>query len=224
MLLHTKRITVLAFLLAFSLGDSLPAQTQPPGPEADFRQLLQKMAQFSPGPCGPPYGKEYDWHVAANVEFRLFSRASDVVIRELNESSASHTSPRDRATGALRTLEQVSDEINSSWPKENRFHTQILDLQSALVVKMSIRTTEGFSVFGIAEQDSGKPTSSWHEVGSNNESSEFAGPPSAFDLYPLHRGPSGNARFLAKAIFSGCAGSIGVAYDAREWDPHGMGF
>ena len=47
--------------------------------------------------------------------------------------------------------------------------------------------------------------------------------PTRLDLYPLYRGTSGNARFLAKFIFSGCAGSIGVEYDAREWNPRGMG-
>jgi hypothetical protein len=223
MLSHTKRTTALAFLLVFSLGSSLRAQTPPPEPQANFRQLLQNIAEFSPDPCGPPYGKELDWHVAANIEFYLFSRASDEVVLGLNANSASQSSPRDRAAGALRKLEQMSTEINSAWPEKNRFHFQILDLSSALVVKMGIRTTEGFSVFGIAEHDLGNPTSSWREVGSNSESSEFAGPPSEFDLYPLHRGPSGNARFLAKGILSGCAGSIGVAYDAREWDPHGMG-
>lgn len=40
---------------------------------------------------------------------------------------------------------------------------------------------------------------------------------------PLHRGPSGNARFLAKFISGGCAGSIGVEYDAHEWNPKGTG-
>ncbi len=48
-------------------------------------------------------------------------------------------------------------------------------------------------------------------------------PRSLLDLYPLHRGPSGNARFLAKFDNAGCAGSTGVAYDAREWNPEGPG-
>jgi hypothetical protein len=33
----------------------------------------------------------------------------------------------------------------------------------------------------------------------------------------------GRARFLAALDSGGCAGSIGVAYDAREWDPKGFG-
>ena len=37
------------------------------------------------------------------------------------------------------------------------------------------------------------------------------------------RGPSGKARFLAKFGHVGCAGSTGVAYDAREWNPGRFG-
>lgn len=48
-------------------------------------------------------------------------------------------------------------------------------------------------------------------------------PQSRLDLYPLHRGPSENARFLARFGLSGCAGSTGVVYEAREWDPKGFG-
>jgi len=43
------------------------------------------------------------------------------------------------------------------------------------------------------------------------------------DLYPVNRGPSGRARFLARVTGVGCAGPIGIAYDAREWDPRGIG-
>lgn len=180
------------------------------------------MAQFSPDPCGPPYGDEKDWH-ANNVELQLFSRAADAVMQALNASPATSDSPEQRATVALKTLEQMSAKINAAWPSENRFHFSILDLPPALVVKMSIRVHEGFFVFGMPEEVSGKPSHSWQIAGSNGESSNFTVPPSEFNLYALHRGPSGNARFLAKAIYSGCAGSIGVSYDAYEWSPKGMG-
>jgi len=179
------------------------------------------MAQFSPDPCGPPYGEEKDWH-SGDVELRLFSQAADIVTTALNASSSSPELPRERAAAALKKLEQMSAEINAPWPDENRFHFQILDLSPAVVVKVSLRTHGTFFVFGMPEKDSGKPNRAWHEVGSD-EFTEHNVPQTRLDLYPLHRGPSGNARFLAKFIYSGCAGSIGVAYDAREWDPKGTG-
>lgn len=117
----------------------------------------------------------------------------------------------------------MSAEINAAWPEGNRFHFQILDLSPALIVKMTVRAHERFFVFGMPEEESGKPNRLWQRVGSDDEDVEPEVPQSQLDLYTLHRGPSGNARFLAKFVHSGCAGSIGVAYDAREWNPQGIG-
>jgi len=117
----------------------------------------------------------------------------------------------------------MSAEINAAWPEENRFHFQIVELPPALVVKMTLRTHGRFFVFGIPEEDSGKPNRLWHRVGSDEGFIEHDVPQSWLDLYPLHRGPSGNARFLARFNRGGCAGSTGVAYDAREWNPKGTG-
>jgi hypothetical protein len=222
MAFRSKAKAVVAIILLALVSVKL-SLAQTPDPATNFRQLLRKMAEFSPDPCGPPYGKEDNWQSAANTELHLFSWAAGIVTGELNAASSSPGSPWEHAAGALKKLEQMSAEINAAWPDGNRFHFQILDLPPALVVKMSIRTHEGFYVFGGAGEDSGNPNRAWRSVGSNNESSEFSVPPSHFDLYPLHRGPSRNARFLAKAIYSGCAGSIGVAYDAYEWDPIGAG-
>ncbi len=200
----------------------LCAQETQSAPPPDFQQLLQKLAQFSPDPCAPTHdeGKDSD---AENLEFRLFSQAADGITQALNANPATPDSPEKRATAALKILEQVSAKVNAAWPEENRFHFQVLDLPPALVVKMSIRTREGFSVFGVPEEVSGKPNRAWQEVGSDEESLEFANPPSELKLYALHRGPSKKARLLAKAIYSGCAASIGVAYDAYEWNPQGAG-
>lgn len=210
-------------LLAFAKAEQThcaPAQQSNSVP--DIQQLLQKLADFSPDPCGPPYGRERDWH-STDVESRLFEQAADVVTQGLNETPASTALPSYRAAEALKRLERMSAETNAAWPEENRFHFQILDLPPALVVKMTVRTHGRFFVFGIPDQDSGKPNRLWRGVGSDDESVEREVPQSRLDLYPLHRGTSGNARFLAKFIFSGCAGSIGVEYDAREWNPQGIG-
>jgi hypothetical protein len=222
--LRSIAVTFLAFILFASpeLEQSSCAPVQQSNSAPDFRQLLRKLADFSPDPCGPPYGREQDWH-SAGVEAPLFEQAADIVTQGLNASPASPGLPRDRAAEALKKLEQMSGEINAAWPEESRFHFQILDLPPALVVKMTVRTHGRFFVFGIPEKDPGKSNRPWRRVGLDDESDEHDVPQSRLDLYPLHRGTSGNARFVAKFILSGCAGSIGVAYDAREWNPQDTG-
>ena len=224
MTLRAIAAAVLAFILFVfpEAEQSFCAPVQPSDSVPDLRQLLQKLADFSPDPCGPPYGREEAWH-STGVESPLFERAADVVTRGLNASPASPSSPRDHAAEALKKLEQMSAEVNAAWPEENRFHFQILDLPPALVVKMTVRTHGRFFVFGVPEEDSGKPNRLWRRVGSDDEFGKHDVPRTQLGLYPLHQGTSGNARFLAKFILSGCAGSIGVAYDAREWNPQGIG-
>ena len=190
--------------------------------EEEFKRSLQELANFSPDPCGPPYGQESNWH-SAHAESFVFQQASDIVNQGLNANPASAGSPRDRAAEITKTLEKLSAEITAAWPEKNRLHFEILDLPPALVVKMSVRAHETFSVFGIPEEVSGSSNHAWHYVGSGEGTSEHNEPQSWLVLYPLHRGPSGNARFLAKSTLAGCAGSVGVAYDAREWNPQGTG-
>jgi len=213
-------VVVLAFGI-ISLPDSEPgfcAPAQQADSIPDLRQALQKLADFSPDPCGPPYGRESDWH-SANAENPLFEQTVDIIIRELNENPGSSAAPRDRVTDALTKVERVSAEVNAAWPEENRFHFEVLDLSPALVVKMNVRAHQRFFVFGVPEEDSGKPNRLWKRVGEDEELAEPEVPQSHFELYPLHRSASGKARFLVGFIHSGCAGSIGVVYDAREWNP-----
>jgi hypothetical protein len=215
--------TAVLSLLAYPGADRFfCAPVQQSDPLSDFTQLLQKLAELSPNPCGPPYGREKDWH-SGDIESRLFDQAENIITKELNAEPETSGSAQARAAKALEKLEQLSALINAAWPDENRFHFQVLDLPPALVIRTSIRTHGTFFVFGMPEQDRGKPDKRWHMVGSNTDYFVDETPYSRVDLYPLTRGPSGHARFLAKFDRGGCAGSIGVAYDAREWDPDGIG-
>jgi len=90
-------------------------------------------------------------------------------------------------------------------------------------VKLAVRAHATYFVFGDPEQDSGKPNRLWRDVGQDLVSLVHDVPWIRLELFPLRRGPSGSARFLAKFIISGCAGSIGVTYEAREWSPQGNG-
>ena len=210
----------LGCLVSLMGADRLVAQTPPTPTPPDVRQLLQRLAGYSSDPCGgAPAKKEGDWRVADDLAHRLFSRAADSVAEALNANPADSALPRERATAALQQVEQMSAEINAEWPQDSRFHFQVLDLSPMLVVKLSIRFQEDFFAFGVPKEISRNPNSSWRILGSNPGATEFTGPPSEIDLYPIHRGPSGDPRFLVKAIYSGCAGSIGVVYSAYKWNP-----
>jgi hypothetical protein len=190
---------------------------------ADFRQRLQNLAELSHDPCSSPAGREKDWD-SANGAHRLFSQAVHMVTEGLNATPANAEQPKERAAEALEELEALSAEINGAWPEENRFHFQILGVPPVLVVKMTIRTDARYFVFAAPDEDiSRKVQQFWKEVGADDVSLEHDAPRSLVELFALHRGSSGNARFLAKIESFGCAGSIGVVYDAREWNPKGMG-
>jgi hypothetical protein len=199
------------------------APSRPPDPMPDLTRALHKIAELSPDPCDPPYGREKDWH-SANIESDIFHAAAARVVEELNAESSSSKPPHERAMEALKKVEILSARINAAWPEENRFHFKVLDLIPALVITLSIHTDETYFVFGIPEKDGEyRPNKRWRLVGENSDYLEHESPHSSVDLYPLHRGPSGHARFLASFARVGCAGSSGIAYDAREWDPQRMG-
>ncbi|HEV2198743.1 MAG TPA: hypothetical protein VGR73_02905 [Bryobacteraceae bacterium] len=209
------------FLVVTSSGWAQAAVTQQaaskPQPQDVFRQSLQELVAYSPDPCGPPFGNENNWHTSA-IESRLFDAAQGIVADVLNDSAAPQE-PKDRASAALKRLEDESARINTGWPEENRFHFELLDIAPALVVKMGVRSHERFFVFGIFEGAPGKAHATWSEIGSDEEGLTYPEVArSSLSLFPLHRGPSGNVRFLAEFGHVGCAGSTGIAYDAREWD------
>lgn len=205
-------------LVILSAQQSSGAPEGKPYSPPESRELLQKLAAYPPDPCDSPRGIKEDWHTFGD-ESSLFERAADGVTQELNTSSVGPGSPSDRAALPLKKLETMSAEVNAAWPEERRFHFEILDLSPALAVKMTFRTYGRFFVFGQAASDSSQSSPRWQRVGGDHLSFEQRVPRAGLDIYPLHRGPSGNPRFLSKFIVSGCAGSIGVVYEASEWNP-----
>ena len=215
---------VVVFLIVAPSGSAQAVTQQSAGrpqPQDVFRQSLQNLVAYSPDPCGPPFGNEGDWHTS-DIESHLFDAAQGIVADALNDSAAAQA-PKDRANAALKRLEDESVRINAGWPEENRFHFELLDIAPVLVVKMGVRSHERFFVYGISFGGvPGVVRATWRGVGSDEEgSTEPEAARSMLSLFVLHRGPSGNARFLARFSLVGCAGSIGVAYDAREWNPKG---
>jgi hypothetical protein len=183
----------------------------------DFRQLLEKIAPFSPDPCD-------GFQDSSDLESDAFQRAAEIVTEGLNEAAAPG-SPLERATVALKKLGRMSAEINAAWPEDNRFSFEVLDLPPVLVVKMGLRTHETFFAFGRPKEKGGNESQAWHSSSSIEGIVERTAFRSWVALYPLHRGPSQHARFLASVSSMGCAGfTTGITYGAYEWTPAGSGY
>lgn len=217
----------LAIFLAVSLSagclwDPVRAQ-QASDRAASFDELLRKMSA-APGNTCNSRGEDF-----SRLEFYLFEQADKAVLQGLNESGDSAKSPvvgqKERAIKALTRLEQSSAEINKDWQEENRFHFEVLDIAPALVVKMTYRNRATFSVFGIPQfSDDHRPNAAWRTIGAADDG-RFE-PRAGYDwvdLFPLRRGPSNRARFLAKFGAAGCGSGVGVSYYAYEWNPEDFG-
>ena len=217
---HRNSLCAVVVILVAGCGmPRISASAQQISPDAVIREDLQTLAKFSPDPCGPPYGFDQD---STHLESKIIQAAAEEVTRALNSLPTSANTPKERATESLEAIRKMSAEVDGAWPEENRFQFEVLDLSPALVLKIAIRSHAHYYVFGIPDDtSSGKPNHEWQQVGSDDADEQV--PWLSLELYPLHRGPSGNPRFLAKFVPSGCAGSIGVAYDAREWSPTEFG-
>ncbi len=163
----------------------------------------------------------------SRLEYYLFEQADKAVARALNEASSAPSSkspvpgPREQAVRALGELEQLSAGINKEWPEGNRFHFEVLDVPPALVVKMTFRNRATLSVFGVPRfSDDRKPNAAWKVIDAADDGRlEPLSGYDSLDLFPLRRGQSHRARFLAKFEAVGCGSGVGVSYYAYEWDP-----
>jgi hypothetical protein len=215
------RRSVVAIAILVFLGFTLkPVYGRMLDAKPDFREILQKMTGEGATSCDAlGTGKED----VPGLEKAAFERAAELVELELDNPVTQEYSAKERADAALTKLQRESAEINAAWPDERRFHFQVLDLAPALLIKMTIRTRASYFVFGTpAVDDETKLPHSWRQAGDYGPESESLYLDVALELYPLHRGPSGNVRFLAVFTMLGCAGNTeGITYDAREWDPRG---
>ena len=198
------------YLAAF--GVALPsfcqasAQAANPAPKTDdVRHLLEKLAAHSADPCGAPYGIDSETN---DSESKLFSKVSDLIVDALNAPASDSASPQQRISALSGSLEHLSAGINQAWPEDNRLHLRLYDMSPILVVKMTIRAQDGFEAFA-PNQPSAGASRSWMEIGSDELDTDRA-LGTRVELRPLHRGPSGNPRFLASILLSGCAGSLGI--------------
>ncbi|HEX7758727.1 MAG TPA: hypothetical protein VF459_04445 [Caulobacteraceae bacterium] len=211
-------------LSAFAILLSLVAGTIPSSGMAassaplNAEDLLRQMAPMTPDDCTLPLpsASTVDVHQSEDL---LFRAVDALVADRLNgPTSAKPSEAESRARAALLEIEHSSSDINKGWPPEERFHFEVLALHPAILVRMSYRDQAMFVLFGSYYLDKNAavdPGTRWRGVDVADPDSRASG----IDFFPLHRGPSGRARFLARVWRSGCAGSIGEAYYGYEWSP-----
>lgn len=209
------RPALLAFaILLLPIGAIAPSAISASATPLKPQDFLRQMAAVSSDDCGGAGAWAVDIHQKEDL---LFSAVETLVTDRLNGPAPAETSEAEsRARSALLEVEHSSSEINKSWPAEERFHFELLALHPAILVRMSYRDKAMLVLFGsfyLDKYSAVDPGTKWRGV-------HFLDPdPSAsgIDLFPLHRGPSGRVRFLARVWHSGCAGSIGEEYYGYEW-------
>jgi hypothetical protein len=220
------RLSMSIAIFLWASGSPGPVRAQEPSDRtANFEELLTKMSSAPGNACN---GKGEDF---SRLEYYLFERADEAVEQGLNGAESAPSANgraigyRDRAIRALTALEHASAEINKEWDEENRFHFEVLDIPPALVVKMTYRNRATFTVFGIPYlSDDDKPNTAWRAIGAADDG-RFE-PRAGYDwvdLFPLWRGASNRARFLANFGDAGCGSGVGVFYYAYEWNPEDFG-
>jgi hypothetical protein len=212
--------SMVAFLVLLAAVNPIRCHCSPSpeNPADKISQLLEKLANAPSDTCMGPWSPNLD---PDQSERSLLEEASNLVLRQLNLGGPELAAASEHATEALDKIKAQSGSINATWPQGSRFHYELLNIPPALVLKVGIGTHERYFVFGVPpKDDTGKPNRQWQRVGEDDLELERPVPRNWIDVYPLHRGPSGIARFLASIGFAGCAGSSGLLYDAREWDPN----
>lgn len=207
-------VCLAVFCIALPSFCQAPDPAPNPVPKIDeIRHLLEQLAPQSADPCGPPYDIDSDRN---DSESKLFSAVTDSIVSALNAPAPASASPQQRVAALSDSLQQLSAKINAAWPDENRLHLHLYGISRVLTVKMTIRTQDAFAAFAPT-QPSGSVAPFWANIGSDELGTDRA-LGTRIDLHPLQSGPSGNPRFLARILLSGCAGSLGIKYQAWEWD------
>lgn len=183
------------------------------------QDLLRQMASLPPDDCSEPLPATPAAD-APQSEDQLFRAVGNLVADRLNGPTLVPPSEAEaRARSALSEVENSSSEINKSWPSEARFHFDLLALRPAILIRMSYRDRATLALYGAYDLDrnaAADPGMKWREVSLDDIADPYART-SAFDFFPLHRGPHGRVRFLTRVWRSGCAGSIGEQYYGYEW-------
>lgn len=211
-----------AILLTLSVVAILPASGVPSKAMAadsappSVQDLLRELAPLSADDCGSSVSALSPVDVR-QAEDQLFNAVDTSVTDRLNGPTPAQASDAEfRVRSALLAVEHSSSEINGDWPDEDRLHFEILALHPAILARLSYRGQARlvlFSAYDLNRKASNYPGMKWQEVSLDDPGPDA----STIDMFPLHRGPRGRVRFLARVMKAGCAGSFGEAYYGYEW-------
>jgi hypothetical protein len=219
-----KTATILAPILACTFV-TRAQQPNSANPLQKFQQDLTALAPASADDCGwdEPHHSGFTGDTA-RLEDSLMEDADAAIVQALNAPSAV---AKDAVAHTLAALQATSDRVNDTWPANRRFHADLLAIDPAFVVTYHVRSRSTWSVFAVADEalESGKGANTkWAQVGEDEFRWQEHNSGEEMAVYPLDRGPSKRARFLAKSSHVSCGDGItSIAWDAYEWDPASMG-
>jgi hypothetical protein len=194
-------------------------------PAQEFKETLTKLAPASPDDCGwvgssaPRFPGD-----TARLEDSLFEEADAAVVQSLNEPGSD---PKQAVSQTLELLRNMSNRINENWPRDRRFHYEVLQIEPVFAVGYHIRSRSTWSAFAVADESEWPKKGrnrQWHQVGEDDFRWDAPHADQQMVVYPLQRGPSGLARFLARFSQISCGDGItGIGYDAYQWNPTSVG-
>ena len=210
---------VFCCVLGLAHGRAYGQAKAAPTPEVEaFRELAAQLASEPPDDCG--WAKEAVPSTGVHkVEDKLLERAENAVLASMNGSPAT---PAPAGDAVLQEFEEISSHEDASWPQERRFHYRLLDLKTAMVLQLTIRSRATFSVFAVPvllPEGGRKKNGAWRQVGTDSFRWEEHVSDEQLAIFPLERGPSNEPRFLARFEHVSCGdGQEGIDYAAYQWD------
>jgi hypothetical protein len=195
--------------------------------EARFKDLATQLAAAPPDDCPTLHPGGYS-AAAHGGENDLFDATDQAVVAAVDGPESVGHAPS-VADLVLHQLQDTSAQANASWPEERRFHYQILDLGTAIVLKYTIRTRATFSVLGIPAFFSGvderRNNNYWVQVGNDSFRHGEYRSNEQLALSILGPAPSRRPRFLATFNHVSCGDNQITLVDYRgyEWNPADTG-
>lgn len=210
-----SRSFALATLIALVLAmPTRSAQSKESGQEVE--QLFKKMAAVSATTCGNSAEDPPD---EDKIESAILQAAEDQALENLNARAAKPEQAKAIITQKLEPFERMSKETEAAWPKENRWHFEVIEMLPAILVQFTYRTQGHFLALGIVQSTEKDKPPQWQNLGEDHWDDYSSRSWSQLELSRLHRGPSGAVRFLVSMAGGGCAGSWGRKYGVEEWNP-----
>lgn len=210
-----RRIAQAAGMLSATLLlAGMASHAQAKQTDEDLHRLFVSMASAQPYVCGPSMDDQTE-----KAEDAIVQAAEDRALEALN--AGVHTPEQAKAiiAQALEPFAKLSEETEAAWPKETRWHFEVVEILPAVAIQFTYRDKVHFRATGIVPGSEKSKPLKWQHLGEDSwEGSAFTSWSQA-KISPLNRGPANAVRFLVSMQGGGCAGSYGVQYSIEEWNP-----